>query len=96
MWAFARDDGMPFSPWLRKITVVGTPIPLNAIIISLTITLVVSLLNIASSTAFNSIVGLLTGSGGVSYSISIGCVLWRRMFGKPLPKSPFTLGKFVG
>lgn len=95
VWAFARDEGMPFSGWLRKISNVGTPIPLNAILVSLIITIVLSLLNLGSVTAFNSIVGLLSGSGGVSYSISIGCVLWRRMFGKPLPKSPFSLGKFV-
>lgn len=94
-WAFARDDGLPFSGWLRRITTIGTPIPLNAIILSLFITIIVSLLNLGSATAFNSIVGLLSGSGGVSYTISIGCVLWRRLFGKPLPSSPFSLGKFV-
>lgn len=94
-WAFARDDGLPFSGWLRKITTIGTPIPLNAIIISLFITVILSLLNLGSATAFNSIVGLLSGSGGVSYTISIGCVLWRRMSGQPLPSSPFTLGKAV-
>ena len=94
-WAFARDDGLPFSGWLRKITTIGTPIPLNAIIISLFITIILSLLNLGSVYAFNSIVGLLSGSGGVSYSISIGCVLYRRMFGKPLPASPFSLGKMV-
>jgi hypothetical protein len=95
VWSFARDEGMPFSGWLRKITVIGTPIPLNAIMISLTVTIVVSLLNIASAAAFNSIVGLLCGSGGVSYSISIGCVLWRRLAGKPLPEAPFRLGVWV-
>jgi amino acid transporter len=94
-WAFARDDGLPFSGWLRKITTVGTPIPLNAIIISLFITIVLSMLNLGSVTAFNSIVGLLSGSGGVSYSISIGCVLWRRLTGERLPSSPFSLGNAV-
>ena len=94
-WAFSRDEGLPFSAWLRKITTIGTPIPLNAICISLFVTIILSLINLGSVTAFNSIVGLLSGSGGVSYTISIGCVLYRRLFGKPLPKSPFTLGKFV-
>jgi hypothetical protein len=37
----------------------------------------------------------LTGSGGISYSISIGSVLYRRLFGAPLPSSPFSLGKLV-
>lgn len=87
--------GLPFSGWLRKITVIGNPIPLNAIITSLFITVIVSLLNLGSATAFNSIVGLLSGSGGVSYLISISCVLWRRLTGKPLPPAPFSLGRWV-
>ena len=95
VFAFARDQGLPFSNTLRKITVIGTPIPAIAIVVSLLITVILSLINLGSVAAFNSIVGLLSGSGGVSYSISIGCVLWRRLFGKPLPKSPFTLGRFV-
>lgn len=94
-WAFARDEGLPFSGWLRKVQSVGTPIPLRAILVSLFITVVISLLNLGSATAFNSIVGLLAGSGGVSYTISIGCVLYRRIRGPPLPKSPFSLGKWV-
>lgn len=94
-FAFARDHGLPWSGWLRKITIIGTPIPLNAIMVSLVMTVALSLLNLGSSTAFNSIVGLLSGSGGVSYAISISCVLWRRLFGKPLPPAPFSLGKFV-
>ena len=95
VFAFARDQGMPFSGTLRKITTVGTPIPLVAIMVSLAVTIVLALISLGSAAAFNSIVGLLSGSGGLSYSVSIGCVLWRRLFGKPLPKSPFTLGKFV-
>ena len=94
-WAFARDEGLPFSGWIRKVSTVGTPIPLNAIMLSLTMTIVLSLLNLGSAAAFNSIVGLLSGSGGLSYTVSIGCVLWRRLSGQPLPKSPFTLGKMV-
>lgn len=95
VWAFARDGGMPFSPWLQKITVVGTPIPVHSILACLFMTVVLSLLNLGSSTAFNSIVGLLSGSGGVSYTISISCVLYRRLSSNPLPKSPFSLGKMV-
>ncbi|KAI7186116.1 amino acid transporter [Hortaea werneckii] len=91
-WAFARDNGLPFSSTLRKITTIGTPIPLYSVFASLIITVVVSLLNLAGSTAFNSVVGLLSGSGGVSYSISRSCVLWKRITGQPLPHAPFRLG----
>ena len=73
----------------------GTPIPLNAILFSLSITVVLSFINLGSSTAFNSIVGLLAGSGGVSYAISIGCVLLKRLRKEELPPSKFSLGRFA-
>ncbi|KAI7268896.1 amino acid transporter [Hortaea werneckii] len=91
-WAFARDNGLPFSSTLRKITTIGTPVPLYSVFGSLIITVVVSLLNLAGSTAFDSVVGLLSGSGGVSYSISISCDLWNRITGQSLPHAPFRLG----
>lgn len=32
-WAFARDQGLPFSPWFTKLTIAnGTPLPVNAMI----------------------------------------------------------------
>jgi choline transport protein len=72
---------------------IGTPIPLNAIMFSLSITVVLALINLGSTNAFNSIVGLLAGSGGFSYSISIACVLWRKICKQPLPQGRFSLGK---
>lgn len=71
---------------------IGTPIPLNAIMFSLSITVVLALINLGSTAAFNSIVGLLAGSGGFSYSISIACVLWRKLCKRPLPQGRFSLG----
>ncbi|KAI0475729.1 hypothetical protein GGR56DRAFT_675832 [Xylariaceae sp. FL0804] len=65
-------SGLPFSGWLRRLTVVGNPVPLRALFVSLTLTVALSLLNLGSPTALNSIVGLLSGSGGGSYTISIG------------------------
>ncbi|KAI5255770.1 amino acid permease [Aureobasidium subglaciale] len=92
IFSFARDKGMPASDWFRQIVTIGTPIPLNAILFSLSITVVLALVNLGSTTAFNSIVGLLAGSGGFSYSISIACVLWRKIRGLPLPQGRFSLG----
>lgn len=37
-FAFARDDGMPFSPFFRKVSTIGTELPLNSVIFSLSIT----------------------------------------------------------
>lgn len=94
-WAFARDDGLPFSRWMQKITVVqGTPIPVNSMLASLAVTVVLSFIILGSSEAFNSIAGLLSGAIGFSYAISIGCVLWRRLYGAPLPPARWSLGRW--
>src|ERR1700712_3760366 len=61
--------------------------------VSLVVALLISLINIGSSTALNAIFSLATGSIITSYWITIFCVLIRRMRG-PLPYSRFSLGKW--
>ena len=73
---------------------IGTPIPINAILFSLTIVIILALINLGSTTAFNSIVALLTSATCFSYALSIGCVLLRRLRGPPLPHARWSLGKF--
>lgn len=95
VWSFSRDDGMLFpSWWKRVVSVEGTPIPLNSMIGSLIILIVIALLNLASSEVVNSVLGLIGESVGTTYIISISCVLWRRVYGEPLPESPFSLGRW--
>lgn len=55
--------------------------------------LILALLVLGGDQAFNSIVGLLNGAVGLTYVLSIGCVLWRRTFGEPLPPARWSLGK---
>lgn len=73
----------------------STPIPINAILFSLTIVTILALVNLGSEAAFNSIVGLLTSATCFSYALSIGCVLYRRLRGPPLPHARWSLGKFA-
>ncbi|WPG98851.1 GABA-specific permease [Acrodontium crateriforme] len=95
VWSFSRDDGMPFSSWWKKVvSVEGTPIPLNSMIGSLAILIVIALLNLASSEVVNSVFGLIGASVGMNYIMSISCVLWRRLCGESLPDSPFKLGRW--
>jgi choline transport protein len=61
---------------------------------SLMILVVVSLLNFGGSEVFNSIVGLMAGAVGLTYALSIGCVLWRRLYGGPLPPARWSLGRY--
>lgn len=95
-WSFARDDGLPFPRWFtRLVPINSTPLPINAMITSLVILIVVALLNFGGSEVFNSIIGLMTGAVGLTYALSIGCVLWRRTYGEPLPPARWSLGRWA-
>ena len=95
-WSFARDEGLPFRHFFTQIRLIGdTPIPVNAMVMSLGIAVVLALLNLGGTAAFNSIMGLVTGAVGLTYAVSIGCVFWRRLFGsEPLPHARWSLGRF--
>jgi len=61
---------------------------------SLCICVIIALLNLVGDRVFNSIIGLLTGALGLTYALSIACVLWRRCFGEPLPPARWSLGRW--
>lgn len=44
LYAFARDNALPFSPWLCKVS--SNQIPLNAILVTFTFTCLLSLINL--------------------------------------------------
>lgn len=88
-----RPTSSPYSQSPQIVTI-GTPIPINAILFSLSIVVVLALINLGSTTAFNSIVALLTSATSFSYALSIGCILQRRIRGPALPPARFSLGKF--
>lgn len=92
LWSFARDGGPPFSGWLSRVRP-GWDIPINAIVVSVIFTIVLTCIVIGSSTAY-AIFLTLTISGLLSsYLICISCILIRRLSGKPLPPSRFNLGR---
>lgn len=72
----------------------STPLPVNAMVTSLAILIILSLLNFGGSEVFNSIIGLMTGAVGLTYALSIACVLWRRLYGEPLPPARWSLGRY--
>jgi len=76
------------------VNVDGTPLPLNAIVASMPICIILALLNLGGSEVFNSIIGLMNGAVGLTYALSIACLLWRRLFDEPLPKARWSLGYF--
>ncbi|KAF2426488.1 amino acid transporter [Tothia fuscella] len=95
IFAFARDDGLPFSHVWQKVVKIGVEIPLNGIFVSMAIPVILALINIGSTAAFNSIVGLLIAAEFTSYLVSIGCILLKRLRNEPLPESRWSMGKFA-
>jgi choline transport protein len=53
-----------------------------------------SLINIGSSTAFNAIISLATVALYVSYLIPISCLILKRFSGEKIAWGPWTLGRF--
>ena len=78
---------------VRVIT--GTVIPLNAVLISLTIPIVMALLNLGSSETFFAVISLLVGALFASYFVSIACIFTKRLRGERLPPSRWTMGRWT-
>ncbi|GAQ08164.1 hypothetical protein ALT_5485 [Aspergillus lentulus] len=93
LWSFARDQGLPFSSFFAYVTP-GWNIPLNSVMVSLVVTILLSLINIGSQVAMSAIVSLTITSLISAYILSIGCVLLKRIRGEPLPPRRWTLGRF--
>ncbi|KAH3562396.1 hypothetical protein KXW50_006055, partial [Aspergillus fumigatus] len=72
----------------------GWNIPLNSVMVSLAVTILLSLINIGSQVALAAIVSLTITSLISAYILSIGCVLLKRIRGEPLPPRRWTLGRF--
>jgi choline transport protein len=72
--------------------VIGTPVPINSILFSLSVLVIIALINIGSTAALNTIVALLTGATSFSYALSIACILSKRLRKEPLPPARFSLG----
>jgi amino acid transporter len=92
LFAFARDHGVPFGSFLSRVRP-GWDIPLNSVIISFAVSILLSLINIGSTVAFNSIASLGTCALLSSYIISISCMFLKRWRKETLLPCHFSLGK---
>ena len=93
MFAFARDNGLPFSRVLAHVRL-GWNIPLNAVLVSLVITCLLSLINIGSTVAFEAIASLGNASLTASYLVSFFCLVRKRLRGERLPYARWSLGRY--
>jgi choline transport protein len=92
LFAFARDNGVPFAAFLSHVRP-GWDIPLNSVIVSFGIAIGLSLINIGSTVAFNSVASLGTCALLSSYIISISCMFVKRWRGEALLPCKFSLGR---
>ncbi|KAL4887126.1 amino acid/polyamine transporter I [Aspergillus karnatakaensis] len=93
LWSFARDKGLPFSSFFAYVTP-GWNIPLNSVLVSLFVTILLSLINIGSYEALTAVVSLTITSLMSAYILSIGCILLKRFRKEPLPYRRWSLGRF--
>ncbi|KAG8631455.1 hypothetical protein KVT40_000595 [Elsinoe batatas] len=93
LYAFARDDGFPFSRFLKKVNPAYN-IPINSLFATFMFTFLLGLIVLGSNVAFNILTTLSSSGLLTSYIVCIGCILYKRIT-RPneLPPSRFTLGK---
>jgi choline transport protein len=92
-WAFARDQGLPFSGFIGKVNK-RTALPLNSIAVCTVFTAAICLINIGSTVAFNAIVSLTIAGLFISYMIPISLLITKRVTHQSVHFGPWTLGKF--
>ncbi|OLL25841.1 Choline transport protein [Neolecta irregularis DAH-3] len=88
-FAFARDNGLPLSPHLAKIS---NGVPRNSLFLTIIIDVFFGLLYFVSDSALHAILSASVVALGISYGLPIFTLLLRgRSF---LPKAAFSLGRW--
>ena len=94
IWAFARDDGMPYSSVFKKVNP-RLRVPVNANILTCVFCLIFGCLYIANTTAFNTFISSGIVFLNVSYTIPQALLLFRER-DKILPTRWLNLGRGLG
>lgn len=92
-WAFARDNGLPFSKTFSYIHPT-LKIPINALLLVGVICCLLALINIASTTAFNALISLPTIALYISYFIPTFFLVIRKLQNRHPHYGPFKLGRY--
>ncbi|PCH07908.1 Amino acid/polyamine transporter I [Penicillium occitanis (nom. inval.)] len=93
VWSLARDRAIPFHKYLSEVNT-RTQLPQRSILITSVILVLLGLINIGSTAAFNAILSLSVLGIQISYAVPVALMLWRRLSsGKViLPYGPWKLG----
>jgi choline transport protein len=92
IFAFARDDGFPFRHWIAKVNHKSGS-PQNALVVVFLFVIIITLIVLGSSVAFQAIISLGVLALAFTYELSILCLIWRRLYGAPLPPYAWSLGR---
>ncbi|KZN93598.1 putative amino-acid permease [Penicillium chrysogenum] len=92
-FAFARDDALPFSKQLAHVNR-RTQIPICSVLVSTIITVLLSLINIGSTAAFNAVASVMIAALFTTYILPIAAVIRVRFQPGGIPPSRFSLGIF--
>ncbi|CAI7668529.1 unnamed protein product [Penicillium viridicatum] len=92
-FAFARDDALPFSKHLAHVNR-RTQIPICSVLVSTIITVLLSLINIGSTAAFNAVASVMIAALFTTYILPIAAVIRVRFQPGGIPPSRFSLGIF--
>ncbi|KAM0228740.1 hypothetical protein ACHAPO_010490 [Fusarium lateritium] len=79
MWAFARDGGLSFSHHIAKVDK-RREIPTISVLAVTFLLILLGLINIGSTTAFNAILSLAVVSLQFTYLVPIVLLIWRRLY----------------
>ncbi|KAL4883384.1 amino acid/polyamine transporter I [Aspergillus karnatakaensis] len=93
-WAFARDNGLPFSDFFAKVDTTYK-IPLRALFLVASCMFLLSFIQIGSTAAFNAILSLSTLGLYISYLIPLVLLVLKRFTApQDLPIGTFSLGRW--
>ena len=81
---------MIFSPWIATVNH-RFEVPANAVLFTAAFSFIMSLINIGSTTAFNAFLSVSVVALMATYTLSIACVLVKRLRGEPLPPARWRL-----
>ena len=91
LMSFAREGGLPFSPFFAKVSTTRQ-LPVNALCFATLVQCALVCIYIGNTALFNSLLVLTVATLNVSYAIPNALMLFRgRRLG--LPPAPFSLGR---
>jgi choline transport protein len=85
--------GLPFSKTIAKVSTCFN-VPILAVFIAFCFVVLLSLIDLGSYVAFSALISLQLIALFFTYQVSIGTLIYRRLYGPPLPERRWSLGKF--